>query len=338
MRPLTNEFSWSFSRDRLFRHCLRAYYYHYYAYWGGWNVAAPPETRQLYLLRQLQSIASWVGGVVEWTLLEAIRRLRAGHPVDLATLQEWARQRLRAGWRESRRNVASPKPKLFRLFEHYYAKIDPAVVPEEHAPRARDRVRRCLEHAWNSGILTEIASVPEDAWLRLPAPIPPESPHRPLPDTLVLDQVRIWVGLDLAYRDGDLLRIRDWKTGHAYRGDRAQMDCYALYALAKWPHTRLHQVRTMLVYLENEGPWDEVTSTPESVNTTREWIAASVQRMRERLADPERNEARIEDFPVTEESARCWQCNFRAICPEGWERTRSALPPPEEEETPFDVE
>jgi len=209
-------------------------------------VAAPPETRQLYLLRQLQSIASWVGGVVEWTLLEAIRRLRAGHPVDLATLQEWARQRLRAGWRESRRNVASPKPKLFRLFEHYYAKIDPAVVPEEHAPRARDRVRRCLEHAWNSGILTEIASVPEDAWLRLPAPIPPESPHRPLPDTLVLDQVRIWVGLDLAYRDGDLLRIRDWKTGHAYRGDRAQMDCYALYALAKWPHTRLHQVRTML--------------------------------------------------------------------------------------------
>lgn len=337
MRPLTNEFSWSFSRDRLFRHCLRAYYYHYYAYWGGWSVAAPPEVRQLYLLRQLKSMASWVGGVIEWTLVRAIRQLGAGDSLDLATLRTWARERLRAGWQRSRRNLRSPDPKAFRLFEHYYAEIDPAISPEEQAHRLRDRVYRALENAWNSGILAELGAVPREVWLQLPQPLPPEGPQ-PLPDSFLLGPLKIWVVVDLAYRDGELLRIRDWKTGRAYSGDRAQMDCYALYALAEWPHTRLHQVRTMLVYLQSEGPWEEMTPTPESVHATREWITASVQRMRERLVDPEQNVARIEDFPVTDDATRCWQCNFRAVCPEGWERTRNALPPPVEEATPFDVE
>ena len=42
MAELTNEFSWSRSRDGTFQDCRRRYFYHYYGAWGGWEAAASP--------------------------------------------------------------------------------------------------------------------------------------------------------------------------------------------------------------------------------------------------------------------------------------------------------
>ncbi len=64
MATFRNEFSWSASRDRLFRSCPRAYYYNYYAYWNGWSYKADAKTKLIYRLKKLQSTALWAGSIV----------------------------------------------------------------------------------------------------------------------------------------------------------------------------------------------------------------------------------------------------------------------------------
>ena len=51
---LTNDFSWSRSRDNVFQECRRRYYLHYYGSWGGWQAEGDPRARLLYVLKRLQ--------------------------------------------------------------------------------------------------------------------------------------------------------------------------------------------------------------------------------------------------------------------------------------------
>ena len=72
---LKNEFSWSFSRANRYRHCPRAYYYHYYAAWEGWREESPPPIQRAYLLKNLTDLPRWTGTLVHETLKFALARL-----------------------------------------------------------------------------------------------------------------------------------------------------------------------------------------------------------------------------------------------------------------------
>jgi len=51
MTELKNEFSWSKTRDEVFKACPRQYWFAYYGYWNGWLDNAPGRTRQIYVLK-----------------------------------------------------------------------------------------------------------------------------------------------------------------------------------------------------------------------------------------------------------------------------------------------
>ena len=53
MAEIQNLFSWSFSRQQTFDHCLRQYYFRYYQFWGGWS----PSARKLPPQMELQNLA-----------------------------------------------------------------------------------------------------------------------------------------------------------------------------------------------------------------------------------------------------------------------------------------
>jgi hypothetical protein len=46
MTELKNEFSWSKTRDEVFKTCLREYWFAYYGYWNSWLENAPERTRR----------------------------------------------------------------------------------------------------------------------------------------------------------------------------------------------------------------------------------------------------------------------------------------------------
>ena len=119
---VTNDFSWSKSRDDMFRDCLRKYYFHYYGAWGGWDPHAPPRTRQLYILKNLQTRAMWAGDRVHRALHAALAVLRDGGEVPTAdAAAEQLLAELRKDFRDSlaRRYRQYPR-RACGWYEHNY--------------------------------------------------------------------------------------------------------------------------------------------------------------------------------------------------------------------------
>src|SRR5262245_42335161 len=121
MADLTNEFSWSRSRDNAFQECRRRYFYQYYGSWGGWEADAPPEVRRLYVLKQLGSRQMWAGRVVHDAVEMALHVFREGREVPVEPFVADVVERMRSEWRSSRDGRYRDAPKTVALFEHEYA-------------------------------------------------------------------------------------------------------------------------------------------------------------------------------------------------------------------------
>ena len=77
-KELKNEFSWSKTRDEVFRECLRKYWFQYYGFWGGWYENAKPRVRQIYVLKQLQTRQMWAGDHVHRRIKHTLSDVRRG--------------------------------------------------------------------------------------------------------------------------------------------------------------------------------------------------------------------------------------------------------------------
>jgi len=304
MAELKNEFSWSVSRNRLFRTCPRAYYFNYYGSWGGWDRNSPERTRKLYILKNLQTLEIWGGSIVHGTIAEALRRYARSHtPIRAGELQARARGKLRQGWVEAVNGEWRVSPKKTNLFGLYYG--DGKKLPRERTDGIRERIYSCLAAFAESTVLREILAVPYMSW-------------RPVDqlDSFVLDGLKVWCAIDFAYTDpAGILRILDWKTGSERTEElQLQLACYAYFAQEKW-FAPVENVRTAGVYLRDAARVSEHTITPGILVDARETILDSAARMRELLVDVAGNRAREEDFPFCESERTCRRCNFQEVCP-----------------------
>ena len=299
---LTNDFSWSKSRDEMFRACLRRYYFQYYGSWGGWNPDSNPRTRQLYILKSLQSRAMWAGDRVHRAIHAALTELRdSGKPPDAADAQERLLTEMRKDFRDSvaRRYQQFPR-KACGLFEHEYE----LEIADEQWKEIADHAVHCLETYYASEIFAQICVLPADAWLEMEELA-----------SFVLDGVKVYVQLDFAQRTANGVKIFDWKTGRsAEPSAEVQLACYALYAIEKWQVTP-EQVQTIEFNLAG-GLATQHGLDAEKLDVMKDYIRDSADEMSFLLEDPATNRPQPEDnFEFTDDEAHCRRCNFLKICP-----------------------
>ncbi len=298
---LANDFSWSQSRDRSYQKCLRRYYYDYYGHWGGWESHADPQTREIWILKSMQSRQMWVGGLVHDVVETTLRYTRQNYPAVpsadelaqafVATMREQFKASRDGQFRKTGR-------KATRLFEHEFD----VTVADSSWRELRDMGVRAIRNFVASDTLREILAVHPDEWMPIERF---EHFH--------LDDIKVNVKIDFAYRDGDLLHIIDWKTGSRQSEPATiQLGCYALFALEKWS-AEIGKIRTAEVNL-TRGEIAETQIADEDLQGTREYIRDSAASMLRRLNVPERNEARIDNFAKVEELRICRWCNFQRVC------------------------
>jgi hypothetical protein len=301
---LVNEFSWSRSRDNVFQECRRRYYLHYYAAWGGWDAAADPRARMLYVLKQLGTRQMWAGRLVHEAVERSLMALRHGHALSETSLIEDTVRQMREEWKGSRDGVYRESPKRTGLFEHEYA----VSIKDREWQALRDHITRCLRNFHRLPLLAEIKRAPTHRWVLLEDI-----------GSFTWEGTRIFTAPDFGYwTEGDRLQLIDWKTGGGGDGASLQLGGYALYALEVL-RVDLPRVDLLEVNLR-EGtvvshPWDEA-----SLERVREHIRLSVRAMRAYLKDPGQNLAEEASFEKTEDLRLCRWCNFRAVC-------RPELPP-----------
>jgi hypothetical protein len=295
---LTNDFSWSRSRDGVFQDCKRRYYYQYYGSWGGWAGDAPDETRRIYILKQLATRQMWAGRIVHDAIEMALNAFRDGVEIPVEPFVRDAIERMRAEWKSSKAGTYREKPKTLALFEHEYD-VD---LKDEVWRALAGSVQQCLRNFFKLPLLSEIRTTSSEHW---------SVEH--WSKQFMFEGTPVWSAPDFGYwtHDGRLALV-DWKTGGGGDGASFQLGCYALYAnevLGVPPHNvDLYEVN-LREPVVTPHQWSD-----DRLEEIREQLRLSIRGMKSYLKDPEANVALMTDFELTENLRICRWCNFKAVC------------------------
>ena len=297
---LKNEFSWSYSRAAKYRQCPRAYYYHYYAAWEGWQQTAPQPVRRVYLLKNLTDLPRWRGTLVHETLKYAMARLKAGHPVEKAGLFEQLRRRVQADFSDSQSGRFRQSPNKLTGFQEHYYKTN--MLPADWQA-TQSTAEELLQTFLNSDFYANLGSQPAKTFLNVET----------LQSFTVAD-VRVWVQMDLARYDGNSIYLYDWKTGQVDPAEvQRQLGIYGLYARHAWPELASVPLKGV-VYALADNHLHQFDLDDALLKNTRASVVSNTTELQNLLVDPQTNLAEIRHFPMIDDLTVCRHCQFRELC------------------------
>jgi len=302
MSELKNEFSWSKTRDEVFRTCPRQYWFSYYGYWNGWFENAPPRTRQIYVLKNLKNRHRWAGEKVHECIQKSLHNVRRGIrvlPVD--EIVSITLDQMRAEFRSSKAKNYWKHPKSCGLFEHEYE----VEVRDEEWKEVASHVETCLRNFYASDIYDGLKSHRKEGWLEVEEF-----------SSFDLDQAKINLVIDCAIKEGEGVYIYDWKTGKSLSEDLSiQLGCYALYATEKWSISPESLSIVEYNLSMNKSNWFSVST--EEMKGIKGYINGSIKDMRSLLAGIPNNLPMVEDrFSRIEDEGVSLRCNYRRVCRE----------------------
>ncbi len=300
MTDFKNEFSWSKTRDDVFKTCPRQYWFAYYGYWNGWLEDAPERDRQIYLLKNLKNRHAWAGEKVHECIERSLNNLRRGIkvlPVD--EIVGIALNQMRSEFRSSRAKNYLKNPKTCALFEHEYG----LEVTAEAWRETASHVETCLRNFYASDIYDGLKAHRKDLWLEVEEF-----------SSFHLDDVKVNLVVDCAIKEGDDVIIYDWKTGKTLSENLSvQLCCYGLYAIERW-HIPSELLRVIEFNLSINKA-NEFSVAHEEIEDLKGYMRGSIEDMRSLLINVEKNIplgeerfSRIEDEQVSQ------RCNFKKIC------------------------
>jgi CRISPR/Cas system-associated exonuclease Cas4 (RecB family) len=306
MTELKNEFSWSKTRDEVFKTCLRQYWFAYYGYWNGWLENTPERTRQIYILKNLKNRQMWAGEKVHECIQRSLNNIRRGIKVlSVDEIVSITLDQMRGEFRSSRAKNYLKNPKSCALFEHEYG----VEVSDDQWKEIAQNTETCLRNFYASDIYDGLKSHPKGEWLEVEEF-----------SSFLLGNIKINLAIDCAIREGDDIIIYDWKTGKSIPEDLSiQLCCYALYAMEKWnvPPKSLRIIEYNLSF--NKAT--EFSVTPGEAENIKGYIRGSIKDMQSLLIDIGNNTPFEEEkFTKVEDDRISLRCNFRGVCKPSLER------------------
>jgi hypothetical protein len=297
---IRNEFSWSKSRDEIFRTCPRQYYFNYYGYWGGWEKSAPERTRRIYVLKNLKNRFMWAGEKVHDCIKHTLKNLQRGIAIlDVDEIVSITLDQMRDDFRSSREKRYLVHPKTCALFEHEYD-LD---LPDIEWKSVADGVDTCLRNFYRSETFAMLRELPPEDWLEIEDF-----------SFFHLDGTKIWAVIDCSFRTKEGVAIIDWKTGKATTSDVSlQLSCYAMYGRERWG-IEPERMRLVEYNLLSDQRVEFVVTKGEIANTTS-YITGSIADMTSFLSDVEHNLPKEEAFfkKIDLDRIRS-RCNFQKVC------------------------
>lgn len=296
---LKNELVWSHSRDRLFRRCLRAYWFCYYGAWGGWERDAQPEVRATYEQKKLTSIPMWIGTRVHRAAESTLRQLSQGCFPDEDELVRSTHIQALADIEDSRSGRWRLQPSRRVGFrEHYYQEP----VLEADWAEAVAEIERQVHGLFAHRIFQRLMQVPERI-------VEFEQLSR-----FYVDDDEVYVSPDVLVEDsqGGMV-IVDWKTGegHDPADIAAQLGIYGLYVQHSYGAPRLTALHVDL----RLGTHTLHPVGADALDHARARIHTAMAEMRGRLDDITENKASLDAHPpLPADSPTCLTCMFRRAC------------------------
>ena len=299
------DFSWSHSRDKMFRACQRRYYWNYYGSHRGWERSAGEEARLTYQLKQLTTLPLVLGSEIHLRASEIALAIREGGPVpSLEVCRARTSACLNQVWRGSQdRQAFRRAPKHHpMLLEKYYG----LPISNDQLARVRAKLEQCTLHLCTWPGWDEVRACDRDD-IRLVSSIEAVAHHG----------IRLYGAPDLVYRGADeRWNVVDYKTG-AHEDGADQLALYALYLretgdLAGYDGTCVGRVVDL-----HAGEEQVLDLGPDDLARAERRVRDSTWAMRGLLVqlDTDRNEAQPrERFALPVDSSRCRGCPYYELC------------------------
>ena len=305
MAEFKNEFSWSKSRDGIFKECRRKYFFNHYGSWNGWIASEDDRTKRIYYLKKLSTKEVWMGSLVHDVIEFVLKKFRIGETIGLSHALAILRKRMESDFEISKlKEYTGFKSSAHRFFEDEHG----IEISEEERKGLAEKAERCLRNFFNSDIFMEIRRTPIGDWVMLE-------------DFLSFDfeGTRVYLRIDFAMRVGDRIVLYDWKTGGERQADyKLQLSLYALYVSEKLG-IPAEKITAKMFYLAigDLGKVDSFEVDSVGLEEMREYVRKSVLEMKKLLRDVSENEAVEGDFEKSE-GFWCSRCSFRKVCLERW--------------------
>ena len=300
-----NEFSWSKSRDSLFKECKRKYFFNHYGFWNGWIASEDDRVKRIYYLKKLSGKEVWMGSKVHDVIEFILRRFRIGEEVGLSHALAVLRKRMESDWDISKAGgYTGFASKAHRFFEDEYD----VEISENEEAELFDKAERCLKNFYNSDIFMEIRRVPVEDWIALEDFL-----------SFEFEGTQVYLSIDFAVRVNGRIILFDWKTGKDWKSDyELQLGLYALYVSEKLgiPADKI-TAKMFYLALGAEGKVDSFEVSSEWLEEVRQVLRESILEMKKLLQDVTENEALEGDFEKSK-GFWCSRCSFRKVCLESW--------------------
>lgn len=314
------EKSWSTSRMKSIKSCLREYYYSYYGYYRGWDYEASEDRKITWRLKKLTNIWIAFGDVIHEGIKAVIKYKinNKDNEIDIDKFKEFIRKRLNnIVFKSSRRDSKfkwDEYPSGEMLQEYYYeGKLD-----KEDIDEIKERIEQCVENFFESktfldikqGNYSNILEVDEKTF-----------------NYILIDKFKIFAIIDMLYIDnyGNCI-IVDWKTGKYDEDHEEQLLVYSLYVMEKYK-IPVENIRGRIEYLLT-GENVEFNVTNEDIEAIRSRVRQEINVIDAMLCDKELNKPHDKSmFIMTDQDYKCKRCKYKRLCEEekgeGYEEVRN---------------
>lgn len=301
------EKSWSISRVKTIKSCLREYYYTYYGSHRGWDPEASYEQKYSWRLKKLTNIWLAFGDVIHKAIKNIIdfKKNNIDKEIDVDALKEFVRTNLNIIVKQSSRKDSilrwNEYPKGNMLLEYYYD----GKLEREDILEIKERIEQCVENIFesktffdiNKGEYLDILEVDEGNF-----------------DYFFHEGVKVFALIDLLYLDNDRnIVIVDWKTGKQNEEDREQLLVYLLYVMEKY-NVPVEKVKGRVEYLL-QGEHVEYSFTNDDVEHIKNRISLEINVINALLVDENNNIPKEKDtFIMCDEDFKCNKCKYKRLC------------------------
>lgn len=301
------EKSWSISRIKTIKSCLREYYYTYYGSHRGWDPEASYEQKYSWRLKKLTNIWLAFGDVIHKAIKNIVdfKKNNIDKEIDVDALKEFVRTNLNIIVKQSSRKDSilrwNEYPKGNMLLEYYYD----GKLEREDILEIKERIEQCVENIFesktffdiNNGEYLDILEVDEGNF-----------------DYFFHEGVKVFALIDLLYLDNDRnIVIVDWKTGKQNEEDREQLLVYLLYVMEKY-NVPVEKVKGRVEYLL-QGEHVEYSFTNDDVEHIKNRISLEINVINALLVDENNNIPKDKDtFIMCDEDFKCNKCKYRRLC------------------------
>jgi len=322
-----NNFGWSISRETLFDSCKRAYYFHYYLSWNGWNRNAPEISRKAFKLKRLVSLPLWRGQLVHYIatkILQSIRakeRIPAEDDVISYTVESFIKQ---LKFSKEKRYLYEPKKVKGKLNINWLALCDHEYgieIPEKLLTKTRHECLEAIKTLLKSPILDRISKTDSSEW------VIEDIDFSEFAQSFQFEEATIFLKTDFIFRSNDnSFNIVDWKTfsgkSHSYNKKDAgragdQLGIYGYYAATVLgePIGNINMYEVNLLDAAREQTY---TINSESLEKAVCRLKKGILKLASTLTDNDikKNIPLPAQYFPPSRGNKCKFCNFRRICDE----------------------